>query len=311
MITSKRERRIKKVVVIIALAALLAIAIFAAIPPLVIGGMVNQHVAFDETWTGVEHGLSPDRLSLTTADGLKVMAYEVAAEQPKAVVIFLSGMHNPSVTAFFGHSRLLLDEGYASILLEMRSHGESEGDVVALGFEEYLDVKAVVDYIKGNSRYDGVPVVVYGLSMGGATAINASGQIAEIDGLVSLSAYSAWDDVFVDNMGVAEPLASVQRVFVRLYTSMKYGMDSRLITPKNQIQYLGERPALLIHSMADSQVPYANFERILARAPAHVETWAREGDSHFVVQPGSFLNPEEDSEYAGRIIQFLERHFDG
>ena len=91
-------------------------------------------------------------LVLTTADGLNVVAYEVAVEQPNAAVIFLSGIHNPSVTAFFGHARMLLDQGYASILLEMRAHGESEGEVIALGFEEYRDAQAVVDYSKGNGR---------------------------------------------------------------------------------------------------------------------------------------------------------------
>jgi uncharacterized protein len=193
----------------------------------------------------------------------------------------------------------------------MRAHGESEGEVIALGYEEYLDVQAVVDYIKRSNSFTGVPVVVYGLSMGGATAVNAIGQTAEIDGLISLSAFSAWDDVFVDNMGLPEPLASLQRPFARLYTGFKYGFDKRHITPKQQIQYLGDRPALIIHSTDDSQVPFANYERLMDHAPDHVETWVRHGDLHFIVQDGHFLNPQEDAPYAARIIHFLDRHFGG
>jgi uncharacterized protein len=306
---SPSASKTRKVLLALALLLLLVIAIFAAIPPLVIGGMVNQHVAFSQTWTGAEHDLSPNRLELTTSDGYQIVAYEVTAEQPKAVIIFLSGIHNPSVTAFFGHARMLLDEGYASILLEMRAHGESEGGVIALGYEEYLDVQAVVDYIKRSNRYTDVPVVVYGLSMGGATAVNAIGQIAEIDGLISLSAFSAWDDVFVDNMGLSEPLASLQRPFVRLYTGFKYGFDKHHITPKQQIQNLGDRPALIIHSTDDSQVPFANYQRLMALAPDHVETWVRHGDLHFIVQDGHFLNPQEDAPYAARIIHFMDHHF--
>ncbi len=287
----------------------LACLIFAGIPIVVVGDMVNLHVDFGETWTGSEYGLNSDKLNLTTSDGLRIVAYEVTAEQPEAVIIFLSGIHNPSVTAFFGHARMLHDEGYASMLLEMRAHGESEGDVIGLGYEEYLDVQAVVEYLENSDRYTDVPIIVYGLSMGGATAINAIGQIPEIDGLISMSAYSAFDDVFVDNMGLPEPLGGIQRFFVRLYTSFKYGFDTRHITPVNQIQYLGSRPALIIHSSTDSQVPYANFKRIMVHAPDHVETWVREGDLHFIVQPGLFLTPLEDSEYADRILQFLDQHF--
>jgi uncharacterized protein len=303
------KRKLKILAMVLVTLIVPAGAVFTAIPYFIAGDMVNRHVAFNETWTGLEYDLNPETLTLTTSDGLRGVAYEVTTDQPKAVIIFLSGIHNPSVTAFFGHAKMLLDDGHASILLEMRAHGESEGDVIALGYQEYLDTQAVVDYLKGSSRYAGVPIVVYGLSMGAVTAINSIGQIAEIDGIISLSAYSAFDDVFVDNMGVPESFASVQRLFVRLYTSSKYGFASRHITPKNKIQKLDSRPALLIHSTDDSQIPHVNFERILAQAPDHVETWVREGDLHFIVQPGSFLTPEEDAEYAHRILQFLNRHF--
>ncbi len=287
----------------------IAVAVFALIPPLVMRDMVDRRVTFARTYTGAEHGLSPERLILTTADGLDIVAYQVTAEQPKAVIIFLSGIHNPSVTAFFGHARMLLDHGYASILVEMRAHGESEGEVIGLGFKEYRDTQAAVDYIKGNARYTDVPIVVYGLSMGGAVAINSIGQIPDIAALISLSAYSAWDDVFIDNMGASGLVAWAQRPFVRLYTTLKYGWDSRNITPKQQIRNLDGRPALLIHSRGDSQVPYPSFERLLAQAPAHVETWVREGDLHFIVADDLFLTPYADVEYADRIIGFLERHF--
>lgn len=58
--------------------------------------------------------------------------------------------------------------------------------------------------------------------MSGAVAINSIGQIPEIDGLISMSAYSAWEDVFLDNMGLPEPLASLQRPFIRLYIRLKF-----------------------------------------------------------------------------------------
>lgn len=305
--TTQRKRR--WLIGIPAVIVLLTVVIFAVIPPLVMNNMVNLHVTFAQTWTGAEQGLAPERLVLSTQDGLDIVAYEVYVENPKAVVIFLSGIHNPSVTAFFGHARMLLDEGYASILLEMRAHGESDGDVIALGFKEHRDTRAVVDYIRANPRYAETPIVVYGLSMGGAVAINSIGQIPDIDALISMSAYSAWDDLFLDNMGASGLVAAVQRPFVRLYSGIKYGWANRGINPKDEIQKLGDRPALLIHSRGDTQVPYANFERLVAHAPIHVETWVREGDLHFIVQEGLFLTPHEDTEYAERILGFLNGHF--
>jgi len=87
----------------------------------------------------------------------------------------------------------------------MRAHGESEGNMICLGYKEFLDTKAIVQYIKNDSTYRNVPVVVFGLSMGGVTAINSIGEIPEIDGLISLSAYSSWEEVFCELMAYQNP----------------------------------------------------------------------------------------------------------
>ena len=296
------------VAAVLAVIVLVAVVILAAIPPLVTRSMTHMHVAFDRVWSAEEFGLTAERIVLRTADGLDVVAYGVHADAPKAVAIFLSGTHNPSVTAFFGHAAMLHEHGYASLLLEMRAHGESQGERIGLGFEEYLDVQAAVTHLAGRPEYDGVPIVAYGVSLGGATAINAMGRTPAIDAVVSLAAFSSWSDVFVDSMGLPEPLARLQRPFVDLYTGLTYGFDRRDVTPKAQIRHLGDRPALLMHAREDAQVPVASFERLVANAPAHVETWLREGDAHLVVA-GSFLRPADDAAYTERVLGFLERHF--
>jgi len=274
--------------------------------------MVDLHIDFKDTYQASNFDLTAKELILTTSDDYDIAAYEVDTKNPKAVVIFISGIHNPPVTSFFGHAKLLKEKGYASILYDMRAHGDSEGDTICLGYKEVLDTKAVVDYITSNEQYTDIPIVVFGVSMGAATAINSIGEIAEIDGLISLSAYSSWDDAFYDNMltmGAPKGYAWIQRPFVKLYTNFKYGFDTANITPEKEITKLGDRPALLMHSLSDSQVPYANFTRIMKNAPEQVETWVREGDMHFIVKEDAFLEPEMDPEYALKIMNFLEEHF--
>ncbi|MCG8447351.1 MAG: lysophospholipase [Hyphomicrobiales bacterium] len=289
----------------------LAIISLLVIPHIIMDDIVNQHVDFKDIYSAADFGLTSDKIALLTEDGLKIIAHEVSINQPKAMVIFLSGIHNPSVTAFFGHAKMLKENGYGSILLEMRAHGESEGDLICLGYKEYLDTKAVVDYI--GDKYKNTPIIVYGLSMGAATAINSIGEIDEIDGLISMSAYSAWEDAFYDNMifmGAPKIYASIQRPFVQIYLAVRYGLKSFNIKPKNEIKKLGDRPALIIHSNQDSQVPFQSFDRIMKNAPDHVESWAREGDLHFIVQDeNTFFNPTNDKEYSDRILAFLNKNF--
>jgi len=312
LVKSKR-RRIKKIVtILLSVILVLVIIVLMVLPPIIMNDMVNLHVNFKETFKASDYDLVAKELELTTSDNIQISANEVYTEKPKAVVIIISGIHNPSVTAFFGHAKFLKENGYASILFDMRAHGDSEGDTICLGYKEYLDTKAVVDYIKSEERYKNVPIVVFGVSMGGATAINSIGEIEEIAGLISVSAYASWDDAFADNMvnmGAPKGYVSIQRPFVKLYTNMKYGFKTAKITPENEIKKLGNRPALLMHSKGDTQVPYKSFLRIMENAPEQVEVWVREGDRHFMVNDDAFSDLEKDQEYANKIIQFLDNHF--
>jgi len=291
---------------------LIIIVIFTAIIsgcvtiPYLIMRPMSQKVSFRQVWEAEEWELTAKHFFVKTDDNLNISVHEVEVENPKAVVICLSGIQNPSVTAYFGHAQLFAEHDIASILMDMRAHGESEGDKVCFGFKEWLDVKAVVQYIKENPIYDNVPIIVYGLSMGAATAINSIGQIPEIDALVSISAFSSWEDVFCDNMAQQTPkwFATMEKPFVSLVVFFKFG-SKMSIKPKNQIAKLGNRPALLMHSRADSQIPYKSFERIMKKAPSHVETFIREGDLHFGTE--TFLHPKEDEEYSQKILQFIER----
>jgi len=291
---------------------LIALVGLMALPPIVIGPMIHGHVDYEAVATPEEFGLAAEKVRLTARDGVSIVAYDIFRPDPKAVVIFISGIQNPSVTAFFGHARMLHEHGYASVLYEMRSHGESEGDLIGLGYHEWMDTEAVVEYIRAQERYAGVPIVVFGLSMGGAVAINSTGQIPEIDGLITLSAYSSFADVFADQMirmGAGKALASIGRMFASAYLLLVYGFDVRDMVPVKQIERLGDRPALLIHSTEDTQVPFSSLTRLIERAPDHVETWTRPGDFHMITN--DFRNPRNDPEYAGRILGFLERHFGG
>ncbi|MCL1933009.1 MAG: lysophospholipase [Candidatus Azobacteroides sp.] len=301
------KKRKKKILIGIIIGfLLLSIGALIAIPFVVMKSL-NTHVNFNETWKAEEFNLNAEHFFVKTEDGLNISAYEVTVDTPKAVIICLSGIQNPSVTVYFGHAQLFKEHNYATIMLDMRAHGESEGNKICLGYKEWLDVKAIVKHIKEKPLYDNAPIIVFGLSMGAATAINAIGEIDDIDGLISLSAFSSWEDVFCDNMSLSTPkiIASIEKPFVSLVTFLKFGADSYSIKPKKEIEKLGDRPALLMHSKDDSQIPYKSFERLLQHAPSHVETFIRNGDIHFITK--SFLNPKEDEEYTEKIIQFINQ----
>jgi len=300
----------KKKILILAV-ILFIITAFAMIPIQIIGQMTNFH-SYVNVYDSDMFGVKSNKIELLTSDGLKLAAWQVEAENPKGTVIFISGIHNPSVTYFFPHAKMMEDNGYSSLLIELRAHGESEGNKIALGMDEYLDVKAGVDFLKNNEKYKDLPIIVFGVSMGGATAINSIGQIKEIDGLISLSSYSNWADVFCDNMvelGVPRFIAELEKPFVWLYLCFDYGFDKIDINPLNEIKKLDGRPALLMHSKEDSQVPYESYERLIKNVEQEVRSYIREGNYHFITYDGYSNKPWADTEYSETILDFLYENF--
>jgi alpha-beta hydrolase superfamily lysophospholipase len=270
---------------------------------------VDGHIEFEKVYEPAEFGIEAERVQLTTEDGLRLAAWRVDAEEPRAAVIFASGFHGPSVTNFFGHAAMLQQAGYSSMLVELRGRGESEGDMLGVGTTEYLDIRAAVFYLK--KMDPALPVAVFGFSMGGTAAINAMGETPEIDALIALSAASSWPDMLTDRLrqrGVPGILCAAEKPFVWLTMGIKYGFDQIHINPRDEIRKLDGRPALLMHSRGDQVVPFESFLRLTEAAP-QAETYVIDGDRHRICAEGFFHAPMEDAAYAEVILSFLERTF--
>lgn len=299
------------IAVIIICIVVILLGLFLSIPLVVLHKSFDKHINFNRIWTGDEFNVEEDHFFLTTDDGLKISVYEVVVENPRGVIVCMGGMFTPSATIYLAHARLFKENGYATIMFDMRAHGESDGDRICLGYKEPLDVKAVVKYIKEKPSYNNVPIVVMGLSMGAVTAINSMGEMPEIDGVISLSAYSSYEDIFYENMVKQSPrlLSRIVKIFVPLAVRIKYKVNPYLIKPVKEIKKIGNRPVLLMHTKGDTDASFENFERILKEAPGHVETFVRKGNYHSIILHNVFIQPERDVEYANCLLGFLSRHF--
>ncbi len=297
------------VFVVVLLIAPFVIIPIATIGPIAYDGNTDLH-PLQDIYTPEEFGILANERMLITEDGYSIWTSEVSVPVPKAIVIYLTGIQQPSVTYFYPHAKWMQENGYASLLLEVRGHGNSSGVRVCLGYEETRDVQAAVSYLKGQTKYADVPIVLHGVSMGGAIAINAFGQLPEVDGLIAMSAYSSFEDVVCDTMAqhsMPSPIIALERPLLRLASSLLFGKSIvEENTPLAQIQNIGERPALLIASEGDTSVPSVNMQRLLAVAPEHTQSWLLPSDAHFIVKDNDFSAVRQDTEYCKRILDFLE-----
>ena len=100
--------------------------------------------------------------------------------------------HAPAVLALhgIGSSRHDFDDdgadyaarGYAFLAINLRAHGDSEGDMRSMGWFESRDAHAAVDWLK--RREHGAKVAVLGQSLGGAAALLGEDGPVHADALV-------------------------------------------------------------------------------------------------------------------------------
>jgi len=293
------------------LSAVLAVFV---VPPAVLLAVVHQHIDYrgnhllKEVHSATDYGLTETVYTLHTADGETLWCAEVAAEEPKAAVIFLAGITKPSVTQFYGHAAWLRELGFSSFLLEVRAHGRSSGDRVGLGYTETADVRAAVEYIRSCPEYAEIPLLVWGVSMGGAIALNAFGQIPEINGCIAMSPYASFPMEISSQMeryGVPAPVRAIELWMLDSILEWLYGEEAvTACRPEVQIQNVGDRPVLLIACEKDLVVPVGNTYHLKEKNPA-AEVWIRGSSDHFVVKDNDFAAVAEDAEYCGRVLSWL------
>ena len=122
------------------------------------------------------------------SDKLRLEGWWMPAENPRATLLFVHGAGSSRVSPFFntlGFYDSLQEAGVSVFTFDQRNHGNSEytDGYLRMGATEYRDVLAAREWLKGRTD-NGTPVIICGLSMGGATSIYALAAGIQADGLL-------------------------------------------------------------------------------------------------------------------------------
>jgi uncharacterized protein len=108
-------------------------------------------------------------LHLSTCDGQSIGGWFVAGPQKGPSVLLLHG-NGDSRTKSLALGRFFALEGCSVLMLSLRAHGDSTGDLNDIGYSARHDVVAAVDYLE---RRRSRPILIQGMSLGAAAAIFA------------------------------------------------------------------------------------------------------------------------------------------
>jgi len=166
---------------VLVLAALLFLVVPAAL------GWMITHPTFRRPGPGPGdvpgvHGLPYEEIRFTTTDQIQISGWFIPAPDAPATVVVCHGLFNTRLEGM-AQGRFLHRHGYNVLLHDFRRHGHSDTTAVTLGYFERLDVLAAIRAVRQRLG-PGHPIVVLGISMGGAAGAMAAAECPDVAGLV-------------------------------------------------------------------------------------------------------------------------------
>jgi pimeloyl-ACP methyl ester carboxylesterase len=194
------------------------------------------------------------------------------------------------------HAAMLARNGYGVLALDLRAHGESEGELFVFGWESDRDLMAAVDYLRNRPEVDPEKIGVLGLSTGAQIALHTAVSNDELRAVV---ADGAGAPTLTDAMAAREWfLIPGIWTFFRAGEWMA-GVPS--IPPLvDTLSAIAPRPLLLISSLRGPAGEMAANRNYYAVAGEPKALWELSDAGHV---GGLAVHPEA---YEARVIRFFD-----
>lgn len=196
-----------------------------------------------------------EEITITSHDGLSLYGRYYHVRDGAPLGIAFHGYRSCAMTDFAGGSELCFELGQNLLLIDQRAHGKSQGDTITFGILERLDCLAWVNYAV--QRFgSNTQIVLYGLSMGAATVLMASGlELPDsVKGIVADCPYDSPKDIIckvAKEMGFPPFIACP---FITLGALLFGRFHLNAMTASKAVRR-AKVPILLIHGESDGFVP--------------------------------------------------------
>lgn len=237
-------------------------------------------------------------------DGAKLYGQVYKFNDSKFVQIQFHGYKGSGRRDMCGFLLDARDNGLNVIVVDQRSHGKSEGNVVSFGIRERKDVKCWVEYAKKVFGED-CKIVIKGLSMGAATVLMSLDMNLQ-DNVKCVIADCPFDAPINELTKVAleerTKLPEGAARFMLKVAALIHGHFN--ITESSAVEAVKntKTPILLLHGDADNFVPFTFSENIYKANPEMVEFHKFSGAGHAL---SYFV---DTTEYKRITKEFLKKH---
>jgi fermentation-respiration switch protein FrsA (DUF1100 family) len=248
-----------------------------------------------------------ETVGIRSRDGLDLNAYFLAAPGSADTAILAHG-YTGTVLQMSAFARFFYEKlGYNVLLPEARGHGNSGGTYIGMGWPDRLDYLQWIDWVKertGPAAGEApLRIVLYGISMGGATVLMTGGEVLppEVKAIIEDCGYTSVEEELWHQMETRYHLKSRRLMAATSrVTQKRAGYSFAEASALEQVKKI-KVPTLFIHGDRDTFVPtwmvYSLYEACPAPKELFVVPGAEHGEAYSVAGP----------EYEERISAFLKR----
>lgn len=182
----------------------------------------------------------------------------------QGTAILLHGT-DESKANYLGIGKNLAAMGYDVVLIDLRSHGRSTGKYITYGAKEKLDVKTIVDALIDEKKITAKPLYVFGVTLGGATAIQYAAIEPNVAGIVVVAPWKDTASAARRKLFLAGLTMSEEEFQKILADSGKLADFDPLNTSAVNDAGKLKCPVYIIHGLLDMAVPVSDSEAIIAQ----------------------------------------------
>ena len=237
-----------------------------------------------------------------TSNGVSISVLKVSSIDSlrnKGTIIFSHGIRR-SKEIFYPLASFYSRLGFDCFSMDMRYHGESEGNCVTYGHLERGDLKELIDFIENKWGIKG-KLILWGQSLGAAVSLLVAAEDSRVDGVVSESSFGKFENVAEEyfRLMAGFNFKPAENVIVKRVVTLT-GLDPETVSPSLAAKRINI-PVMIVHGGRDDKINPSNAYEIysalknrmssilILQNASHLDIWESGGDLYF-----------------GRIYKFIE-----